>query len=152
MWPKRGNSPARKEDAVEAVLDSMKTKHIADLRVCAVNICGSSFPNEGEESAHVAPELVARTLSTPIFGARSGLLLDPEHVRIGRQTEPDSLHRHRVIEEVPNGHEETHVQGGWTKDYKKFPFCRSRFVAEQLTSSACDDVTQSTPALLGFSD
>ena len=70
-----------------------------------MNIIGSSFPerrssvrnqtlrslvNDQEdsdegESAHVAPERVARTPSTLIFGARSGLLLDPEHVRIGRQ-------------------------------------------------------------------
>ena len=32
--------------------------------------------------------------------------LDPEHVRIGRQTELDSPRTHRVIEEVPNGLED----------------------------------------------
>ena len=135
------------------------------LRVCAVNFLGSSFRNEGAceeldivrrpvndqedsdegESAYLALQLVARTRSTPIFGARSGLLLATEHVRIGRQTELDSRRRHRVIEEVPNGPEGTHVQGGWTEDYKKCPLCRSRFVAKQLASSAWDDVTQSSP-------
>ena len=83
--PERGNSPTRNADALEAVPNSTKTWHIAGLRVCAVNIIGSSFPNEGpfeepdiehrqatdqedsdeEESANVAPERVARTPSTP---------------------------------------------------------------------------------------
>ena len=53
----------------------------------------------------MVPELVARTPAYPIFGARSGLLLDPEDVRIGRKTELDSLRKHRVVEEVPNSQE-----------------------------------------------
>ena len=48
-------------------------------------------------------------------------MLDPKHIRVGRQTELDSLHRHRVIEKVPNGLEEPRVQGGWTEDYNNFP-------------------------------
>ena len=44
----------------------------------------------------------------------------------------------------------TPVQGSWTEDYKKFPRCGSRLVAKQLATSARDDVTQSTPALLVF--
>ena len=65
-------------------------------------------------------------------------------VRIGWQTELDSLRRHRVIEELPNGHDGTHMQGGWTEDCKRSPLCR------QLASSARDDVAQSTPAMLVF--
>ena len=36
----------RHADAVEAVLGSQKTRHVAVHHVCAVNIIGSSFPNE----------------------------------------------------------------------------------------------------------
>ena len=46
----------------------------------------------------------------------------------------------------PTLKEGTHVQSGWT-DCKKFPLCRSRFVAKQLATSARDDVTQNTLAL-----
>ena len=49
--------------------------------------------DEGE-SAYVERELVARTPSTLILGARSGLLLYPEHVRIGGQTDLDSPRWH----------------------------------------------------------
>ena len=40
--------------------------------------------------------------------------------------ELDSLRKHRVIEEVPNSQKGTHVQGGWTEHYKKFPLCSLR--------------------------
>ena len=39
------------------------------------------------------------------------LFLDPEHLRIGRQAELNRLRRHRVVEDVPKGQEEVHVQG-----------------------------------------
>ena len=42
--------------------------------------------SDEEESVFVAPEHVAHRPSVPILGARSGLVLDPEHVRRGRQT------------------------------------------------------------------
>ena len=77
----------RHADAVEAVLGSQKTRHVAVHHVCAVNIIGSSFPNEvlyeerdierspvncqedcdERESEYVAPKVLARTLSTPNF-------------------------------------------------------------------------------------
>ena len=45
--PKRGNSTSRDVDVVEGASDSKKTRHVASLQVCAVNIIGSSFPNGG---------------------------------------------------------------------------------------------------------
>ena len=57
-----------------------------------------------------------------------GSCRSPEHVRIGRQTELDSLRRHRVIEGVANSQKGTDVQGGCTEDCKLFPLCTNHFV------------------------
>ena len=43
--------------------------------------------------------------------SRSMLFLDPGHDRFGRQAELNRLRRHRVVEDVPKGQEEVHVQG-----------------------------------------
>ena len=97
--PKRGNSPSRNADAVEAIPDSKKTRHIAK----SPGLCGEHWillpdrwalrgtrtdiehsptndqkDSDKEEPEYVLPELLARTHSHPIFGARSGLLVDPE--------------------------------------------------------------------------
>ena len=56
----------------------------------------------------VAPEQDVEIATTRSQGM---LLLNPQHVRIGRQAEMNSLRRHRVVEDVSNGQEEVHVQG-----------------------------------------
>ena len=94
----------------------------------------SQGDSDKEESAFLAPELVARTPSHPIFGARSGLLVDPEHVRIGRQTSLGSLRKRRVIiKEVPN----IHFSAGALSWHRSQPI-------------ALDDVTQNVLAVHVF--
>ena len=75
-----------------------------------------SAPMDGTGSSSTLqppPPTVAPEQDVEIATRRSRgmLLLNPEHVRIGRQAELNRLHRHRVVEDVSNGQEEVHVQG-----------------------------------------
>ena len=67
----------------------------------------------GSSTLQPPPPTVAPEEDAEIATRRSQgmLLLNPEHVKIGRQAELNSLRRHRVVEDVPNGQEEVHVQG-----------------------------------------
>ena len=86
----------------------------------------------------------------PRYGARFHHVLDSQHVRLGRQTELDSLCRHRVVKDVSNGLESVRVQADWTDDCKKYPLSWCRFIAQQLAYGARDEVTRCRTALLVF--
>ena len=90
--------------------------------------------SDEEESVFVAPEHVAHRASVPILGARSGLALDPEHVRRGRQAFESS----RVI----------HVQDRLDRGLQEVPSWPEPLRGETVAYGARDDGTQSTPALL----
>jgi hypothetical protein len=166
----RGETRSANAPSPSMVPDSKKQRELAGLAVCALTVVGSSLDVEGpydepdvprgastqeatQEEEYEVPTLVAEVPTKVVYGTRSGEVLPPEHVQKGRQRELDSLMRHRVVEEVPNGSarsEGKHVQGGWVEDYKKFPDVRSRFVAKQIAYGQREDVTQSTPALMVF--
>lgn len=149
------------------VPESKRQRELAGLAVCALTVIGSSFDTDDaydepdvprgastqeatQDEEYDVPTLIAQTPTKDVYGTRSGELLQPEQVQKGRQRELDSLMRHRVVEEVPNGGDGKHVQAGWVEDYKPYPEVRSRFVAKQIAYGQREDVTQSTPALLVF--
>ena len=99
----------------------------------------------------MAPNLIARAPTNPKNGARFDLLFDPEHVKLGRQMELDSLRRRRVVEKVSSGLEGIRLQAGLTEDYKKYPLCQGRLAVLQLVYGARDDVTESRDVCCGTS-
>ena len=71
----------------------------------------------GSSDDYEPPDLQAEVPTEPVYGTRAGELLQPEHVRAGRQKELDSIVRHHVIEVVPNGGKGKHIRGGWVEYY-----------------------------------
>lgn len=78
----------------------------------------------------------------PVYGTRSGPLLDPEAIRAGRQKEMDSIARHDVVELVRTAEAVggSRMKGGWVEDWKG-DVVRSRFVVKQVAYQYRDDVT-----------
>ena len=173
MQVEDGRGETRGRESVPAgEPDSKRVREVAGLLVCVLDVVGShvdkdvayddpdpDFLNNGNHDKqddgnssdeYEPPDLEARFPTEPVYGTRSGEVLDADGVRAGRQKELDSIARHHVIEVVPNGREGKHIRGGWVEDYKGYPTVRSRFVAKEVAYDTRDDVTQSTPALLIF--
>ena len=152
--------------------ESAKQRRIGKLDVCSIDQVGRGGEYDGydepEQEVKAEPETAPLTPEMhpgesmaeyqvpipdkPVYGTRSGELLDPQKVQVGRQKEYDSILRHGVMELVKSNECRSgaaHVRGGWVEDYKG-DVVRSRFVAKQVAYERRADVSQSTPALLVF--
>ena len=101
-----------------------------------------------------APQPVFVTVEhQSIFGAKTGIELDPTKVQQGRQRELDNVERFGVRTLITLSEDQQRglelVQATWLDDIKIVDgddtAVRSRFVATEISSSTREDVSQSTP-------
>ena len=120
---------------------------------------GSSGGVDGEKiepaSSSGSPIRVA-PIERTVYGTKSGLPLDPEKVRQGRQREMDNVHAFGVKRDMRMhgakrmGLKLVHTR--WLDDLKATAgdpdAVRSRLVAIEINTYVREDVSQSTPSLL----
>ena len=84
-----------------------------------------------------------------VYGTKSGLLLDPDKVALGRRRELGLMQEHNMYDVVKNEDAKggSHVHAKWLQDVKGEEV-RCRLVATQLAIGERLDVTQSTPPLM----
>ena len=103
-----------------------------------------STENEERVTTDLVPESV-------VYDSRSGLELDRDLVRRGRETELEEMRRHGVFEEVrPAVARGKIVKFKWVEDLRfkdGAPFVRSRGVAMEVNTYAREDCSAGTPPI-----
>ena len=98
----------------------------------------------------VSEAVVVPLPSRQVYGTKTGVVLDPRRVQLGRQKEMDQMYEHGVVTVVRQSAATggKHIRGDWGVEDWKGDDIRCRFVAKEINTYKREDCAQGAPPLI----